>query len=426
MHYLGIDIGSEYLKYSLLDKRKGQLDIIKSGYFKITDTPLSLNSQKRHLSVRAALQKTIIEIENYYKKAELVLSLSGFMSQVRVLDLPDTSKKYLKKVLDYEAIQIIPDNPEIDFIYCSALLESRHKGRTKGLVAISRANDISAYIDTLLDLGFNLIRIILEPIAYRNAAQKMYLSSGSISCITDIGFKSTTTLILKGEEILDIRMLPVGIGQIQKLLARKLKIKADEAKKIFDEWFEKEVKESTVETPLVDLDLDDDIDLPDFDTLESEGVTDTDDFIPFDDIEETSQTTEKDPDTQLTSITITNGIKNIFSEIERSLSKVKNDHGLFKNKFELFLTGSVTSKNRFIAIADEAANVSKIKNFDLSNIFTGDIEAGDINTCSHALALSAVNDKTPGINLIPESYAGKLNSSILLLQYLCCFCLFRH
>lgn len=228
---LAIDLDSRHIKV-LLGKSMIKRTSIKKAY--LIDTPedsVSGGTVKNIAAVAEAI-KNFLEKEKV-KANQVCFAIHGQDILVRHIEIPIMDEKNLRKSVELEVNQFLPDggvNHYMDY----KILENeitKEKKIYKILVAAAPRDKIDIYVQLAEALGLKLSAVDISS----NCVARVFESSGRISGIDqnigiiNIGSDSSEIVILNAGKLSIDREVPFGLDNLIREIAKKLEVEYDVA-----------------------------------------------------------------------------------------------------------------------------------------------------------------------------------------------------
>ncbi|MBN2121421.1 MAG: pilus assembly protein PilM [Candidatus Omnitrophica bacterium] len=205
---VAIDWGSSALKIVAASKLKESYLITDFIYQKVEED----------------LPKTIFKIwhEKKLPLYNIVLSLDGAATLVRVVDFPRMEKKLIRDSLGFELSRYIPFSQEEVYFDFSVLDTGSAAGNMKLLVASAKKDFVDEKIATLEEAGIVPSKITLSPISLANVFLKFFPHTDEPIGILDLGFSYSMITIVYKNNIYLSREVKKGVKDILARLSNKL------------------------------------------------------------------------------------------------------------------------------------------------------------------------------------------------------------
>jgi type IV pilus assembly protein PilM len=228
---LGIDIGSQKIKVCEL-KTQGKGPVVTA--LGIIDTPEGAvdhaaiyNSE----AVAGALKQIIAECGASVSQA--VVTLSGQASVlVRTVEVPRMNATELQEHMQWEVNRNVPfAESTIVSDYKPLEDEDPNSAQMDVVMAIAPQSAIDTIVECLKKAKRQAVAIDVEPLSIARSLRTSYgdILAGKTVCMVEIGHKSTSINIYRGEKLIMPRQVPLGGEMFTGALASALTLPIDEA-----------------------------------------------------------------------------------------------------------------------------------------------------------------------------------------------------
>jgi type IV pilus assembly protein PilM len=205
---VSIDWGSSALKIVAANKLKESYLITDFAYQKVEDD----------------LPRLIAKLwqDRKFPQYNIVLSLDGASTLVRVVEFPRMDKKMIKDALGFELSRYIPFSQDEVYFDCAILDAQATSGNAKLLVAAVKRDFVDEKLTLLEEAGIIPTSITLSPISLVNAFLKFFPHSDAPIGILDLGFSYSMITIVYKDNIYLSREVKKGVKDILTGLSSRL------------------------------------------------------------------------------------------------------------------------------------------------------------------------------------------------------------
>ena len=235
--FLGIDIGTSFIKIVELGKKGEQLNLENYGelglphpknraFVTFEKNGLNLSNQDIARAIQLICQEAKIQTK------EVNFSIPDFSSFFTVLKLPQMTKDEIPEAIRYEVRPYIP-LPHSEIALDWTVIEGEIGKTNLRILAVAIPNDTISQFQEIAKF-LNLKVTALEPEAFALMRSLRFLAENKISALIDIGAKTTNCSILDKGVLKTSHSFNLGSNEFTEVLARFLNIdynKAEELKK---------------------------------------------------------------------------------------------------------------------------------------------------------------------------------------------------
>lgn len=240
---IGIDLGSRTLKLTQVGFESGRPRIQAIGQQMI---PLSIESPDER---RSAVREALINIVNTsrFSGRDCVLALNPQQLFIQNVRLPRLPEDEMLKVVRWEAEERLPDDfgeAEVRHLVAGDVRSTPgapdgSEVRREVILMACRRKELHEIVDLLEDLRLQPIAVDVPACAVARTAQlflRRKVDEQNSYLIIDMGAGMSTAVVTRGQEILLIKPLPIGGTSMDKLVARKLKLRIEDAASARRQW----------------------------------------------------------------------------------------------------------------------------------------------------------------------------------------------
>ncbi len=241
--YVGIDIGSAYIKIAQLKKDKGR--ILLETYGEVALGPYQKEDGEAGELTNLENEKLVEALRNLIEEANVtakssIISVSSSTSLIFILRLPKISQREISGVIQSEARKYIPvplTEVSLDWwlipeqeSYEDENFGSSKKGEVDVLVAAVRNEVVNRYNDVAQELGkFSSTRFEIETFSAVRGSFKHELSP---VMLLDCGAAGTRMSIIEHGVVRKFRAVNRGSSYLTSSLSKSLEIDFAEAEKL--------------------------------------------------------------------------------------------------------------------------------------------------------------------------------------------------
>ncbi|HEC69994.1 MAG TPA: hypothetical protein ENI31_06915 [Candidatus Omnitrophica bacterium] len=154
---------------------------------------------------------------------DIILSLDGPSTLVRVVDFPRMDKKMIRQSLSYELSKYIPFSAEEVYFDFSILNNTETRSESFKLLIVSAKKDfVEEKIRILEEAGLIPLKITLSPIVLSNAFLKFFPQEGYPAGLLDLGYSSSLITVVYKDNIHLSRQIKKGAKDILESLSNVL------------------------------------------------------------------------------------------------------------------------------------------------------------------------------------------------------------
>jgi type IV pilus assembly protein PilM len=233
---IGIDLGTRCIKAAQLELREQRPRVVALAQHTLPHTFES--AQDRLEAIRSGIQLVIRT--GQFSGKEVVLGLNSnqlFVQNVRVPRLPDEE---LNKVVRWEIDERLPEDfgeAEVRHLIAGDIRAPSGSGegteiKREVIVLACRRKEIQELISLLESVHLRPRAIDVSACALVRTSHTMLrrrVDEQSAFLFIDMGAGGTTAVVARGADILLIKTLPVGGLSMDRIVARKLKLSAEDA-----------------------------------------------------------------------------------------------------------------------------------------------------------------------------------------------------
>jgi len=155
---------------------------------------------------------------------DIILSLDGPSTLVRVVDFPRMDKKMVRQSLNYELSKYIPFSAE-EAYFDFSILNNAEKTKSESfklLIVSVRKDFVEEKIRILEEAGLIPLKITLSPISLSNAFLKFFPQEGYPVGLLDLGYSSSLITVVYNNNIHLSRQIKKGARDILESLSNIL------------------------------------------------------------------------------------------------------------------------------------------------------------------------------------------------------------
>jgi len=229
---LGIDIGSKTIKVAEVKNQGRQAVVSALG---VIDTPadsVDHTGVYNADNVGAALKQLLQSIGA--SSPNVVVSIAGQASVlVRTLEVPRMNDTELAEHMQWEISRNIPfAESTVQSAYAKLEDQDPNSANMDVVLAISPQSAVDTLIAAIKKSGKQLAAIDVEPTAVARMLAVSGVDPTEVSCVVDIGHKTTGINIYRGRNLLMPRQVPGGGELFAQELSRNLNVSLEEAEEI--------------------------------------------------------------------------------------------------------------------------------------------------------------------------------------------------
>ncbi len=234
MSIIGLDLGNTSFRAVELDRKKGDLVLLKSAIYE--NTKLNFDSEsKEDLDAYAYALKEFIS-ESGFTTPYVAVGLDERYIYMRIIKFPQMADKELKNAVNFEAEQYIPlPLEEVNVSYQRLDIDYADKQKINVQVVAARKTILERYVQILKKARLVPKSIEPETLALSRAIGDSQ-DNPSASLILDMGFSRTIIIISYGGFVRFTRNVPIGGDVLTRSLKQTLNLdqnQADEYKKTY-------------------------------------------------------------------------------------------------------------------------------------------------------------------------------------------------
>jgi len=228
---IGIDLGADSVKLACLKDKKGLKELILADIVKLPPDTIvegEIIDSNAIIEVLKDLSKTY-----KLKKTNVATCVSGSSVVIKKVKFPVMSKEELRESIRWEATQYIPfDIEEVNIDFHIFPYEEGAETMEVMLVVVKK-DKIELLSNILLEADFIPKIVDVDLIAIQNQFEFNYgIDYESTIALVDIGAEITNINIIKGENSLFTRNVPIGGKYFSKELQKSLGVSFEEAEKL--------------------------------------------------------------------------------------------------------------------------------------------------------------------------------------------------
>ncbi|MEJ5170648.1 MAG: type IV pilus assembly protein PilM [Fimbriimonadales bacterium] len=229
---LGIDIGSKTIKVAEVRNQGRQPVVTALGAIETPADSVDHTGVFNADNVGAALKQLLASIGA--SSPNVVVSIAGQASVlVRTLEVPRMNDTELAEHMQWEISRNIPfAESTVQSAYAKLDDQDPNAANMDVVLAISPQSAVDTLISAIKKAGKQLAAIDVEPTAVARMLAISGVNPTEVSCVVDIGHKTTGINIYRGRNLLMPRQVPVGGELFSQELARNLNVSAAEAEEI--------------------------------------------------------------------------------------------------------------------------------------------------------------------------------------------------
>ena len=165
------------------------------------------------------------------RKREFAVAIPQYLATVQISDFPPAAKSNLGEMVEYETQQVAGLSEE-GFIHDYAEMPSGLGRQNPVVIGIAKNTVVDERAAEIEPGGINIQEFALSGIALANAYFSLYKKesrSSSPHLLLDIGYESSTLVVVAGRQILSVSSLLFGSQRYTQALARHLDCSEEEA-----------------------------------------------------------------------------------------------------------------------------------------------------------------------------------------------------
>lgn len=205
------------------------------------------------------------ELSSIWKKKKfpstnIVLSLDGSSTLVRVVDFPRMDKKAIADSLNYELSRYVPFSQEEVYFDFEVLEDNPSSDNLRLLIAVAKKEIIDEKLSILDEIGLVPSKITLSPVSLVNAFLNFFPHEGGAVGILDLGFSYSMISIINNNKLYLSREVKKGakdiLQRVSNLMGTKINNLAEleEKNENLDHNFISDVSSDLVEEIKISLD----------------------------------------------------------------------------------------------------------------------------------------------------------------------------
>lgn len=228
--YLGIDVGSQYIKAVEAGFSGKNKEIVKAIMFPATPKAFFSESKADHEELARTIKTGLHDAGVTLRQANVSLPESHVFT--RIIDMPLLSDKELIQALRWEAERYVPlplEEVNMDFV---VLYKDAHKKTMEVLLVASPLSLIEKYTKIFEMAGVTLSALENEAIPLL----RLFSSPTANRVMLDVGDDSTTIYLVRREILALVRTVGIGGTTLSKALMTELNlpsIQAEEYKRTY-------------------------------------------------------------------------------------------------------------------------------------------------------------------------------------------------
>jgi type IV pilus assembly protein PilM len=236
---LGIDIGSQKIKICEIRTQGREPTVTALGMIDTPDGAVDHAAIYNSESVAAALKQLLSQ--SGASVGQAVVSIAGQASVlVRTVEVPRMNPTELKEHMQWEVNRNVPFAESSIVSDFRALSDDDPNSPQMDVVmAIAPQSAINTVVDCVKRAGKTTVAIDVEPLSIARSLQTSYsdVLGGKTVCMVDVGHKTTSINIYKGDKLIMPRQVPLGGEAITAALANALTLPIAEAEALKLEKF---------------------------------------------------------------------------------------------------------------------------------------------------------------------------------------------
>lgn len=214
-NFLGLDIGSQAVKFVEVRRRKGKPVILDYGIHQLSSQPGIMPTAEER---REALKKVVRQILKR-NPGRIVTSLSGPDVSVRYLTLPKMPRKELKEALLWASRKEVPFAEEeivLDFKILGERVED-NVSKLEILTVVAKKDLVQTHLSFMKEIGVTPTKLVAFPLALWNLLQGLQLK-GCVVMI-DLGAENTTMAFFNEGKLLFVREITTAGNAITEAIS---------------------------------------------------------------------------------------------------------------------------------------------------------------------------------------------------------------
>jgi len=228
---LGVDIGSQKIKICEIRSQGKEPIVTALGMIDTPEGAVDHAAIYNTEAVAAALKQLITQSGASVTQA--IVSIAGQASVlVRTVEVPRMNPVELKEHMQWEVNRNVPfAESTIVSDFKPLLDEDPNSAQMDVVMAIAPQSAIDALIDCVKRAGRTMAVIDVEPLSLARSLNTSYsdLLGDKTVCMVEIGHKSTSINIYRGDKLVMPRQVPIGGEMFTSGLANALTLPIDEA-----------------------------------------------------------------------------------------------------------------------------------------------------------------------------------------------------
>lgn len=235
--FLGVDLGTSYIKAVELTLRKGQPELVNYGYVEMKFTEgknIAFPSQSHEKVIHDHLVALLKSLKPLAKNVNM--ALPGFSGLITLIELPEMEPDELQQAIQFEAPKYIPASLE-DVAFSWEVISQgnqatlRKDGRKtiEVLLVAALKKEVSKYEQYIagIDMPIDLLELEVFPLVRAVAGDR----PGAV-LLLDIGSRATNMVLVRDGEVRLNRSLNAGGNEITSTLSEGLGISWERAEEL--------------------------------------------------------------------------------------------------------------------------------------------------------------------------------------------------
>lgn len=253
--YMGIDIGSDTIKFVVSEYFNNKFNILATNTIKskgvrkglIVDAPLAIQTVKEGLEelqerLGTNIEKTIVNVPSYNAKFLFVDASIPINNEDFIIDSDDVGNLFRESVrgkldADYELMTVVPLSFSIDDKkgIKRPIGKKGKKLELRGIMISVPKKNIYSVLSVIDGAGLEVVDITFSGIADYYEARNELLDK-KVGAIINIGHDTTTVSIINKGKFMSTEMLQIGGSNIERDLACVFDINVSDARTIKEKF----------------------------------------------------------------------------------------------------------------------------------------------------------------------------------------------
>ena len=245
---IGVDLGSHTVKLAVMEQRLGKVQVQDYRLRRVVGAEATPTLSER----LAALGELISELRPE-ENTTWAVGMPGNRVSTRLIKLPFSDRERIEQTLPFELERFVPFDPE-DFILDWRTVPHVGDG-ARVMCALAHRDEVQATLEGLQAVGVDPKHLVLDA----DALGLFSDSAEHVQAIVDVGHDRTLVCLTRGDEVLAVRVISRGGGDLTEALSAAMKADrgAAEGQKhvgslravVVAEWESEEVTDAHVTDP---------------------------------------------------------------------------------------------------------------------------------------------------------------------------------